>query len=144
MTVNQVSVFLEDEPGHLEKVLHVLAEAGINVISLTIAEASGYGLLRMIVDEPDDAVKALHASNITCLETAVLAVEIQDVPGALLSALQGFEQRELNIEYLYTFPERKQPDRIVVIFRFEEADAAEKLLREDGYRILSHQDITGA
>ena len=144
MTVSQVSVFLEDKPGHLEQVLRVLEEACINIISLTIAEASGYGLVRMIVDKPSEAVSALQARNITCSETAVLAVEIEDIPGALLSALRSFKHRNLNIEYLYTFPEKKRPDRVVVIFRFEEAASAQRLLQEDGFPVLSHQDITGA
>lgn len=144
MTVNQVSVFLEDKPGHLEHALASLANANVNIVTLTIAETAGFGLLRMIVDQPANAVKALNKDGMTASETPVLAVEIDDKPGSLLAALRGFAERDLNIEYLYTFAERKRPDRIVVIFRFADIDAAQHILREDGFNILRQSDIIGA
>ena len=144
MTVKQVSIFLENKPGHLEEPLQVLRDADINIIALTIAEASGYGLLRLIVDKPRQAVEALNKANITCSETPVLAVEIDDTPGALLEALEGFKERNLNIEYLYTFAEKQRRDRIVVIFRFEDVEAARKIIEDDGFPVLRHEDIIGA
>jgi len=143
MTVKQVSVFLENKPGHLEEVLRVFERAEINIVALTIAESSGYGLLRMIVDKPEEAVNTLRKNHITCSETSVLGVEIQDTPGALLAALQGFKKRNLNIEYLYTFAEKKHPDRVVVIFRFDDMDTALETLHQDGFTILSHKEMLG-
>ena len=144
MAVTQVSVFLENKPGHLEKALAVLAESSINIIALVIAEASGFGLVRMIVDKPADAAAALKKHGITCSETPVLAVEIADTPGSLLAALRGFRERNLNIEYMYTFAEKKPSDRVVVIFRFEDSQPAQQVLVDDGYRLLTHRDIIGA
>ncbi len=141
--VKQVSVFLENKPGRLEHALKVLADGGVNIVALTIAETSGFGLLRMLVDQPTKAAQALNSAGITSSETPVTAVEIKDTPGSLLAAVKGFKERNLNIEYLYTFTERHTEDCIVVIFRFENCETAERVLWKEGYKLLSHEQITG-
>jgi len=142
MNVTQLSVFMENKPGHLQHVLKILADANINIITLTIAETSDFGILRMIVNDPDKAKKILHGANITSSMTDVLAIEIDDKPGALYRAIDTFAKNNLNIEYMYAFSE-KRGDRAVMIFRFDDIEAAKKALLQEGYSIVKKIDIIG-
>lgn len=140
MNVTQVSIFLENKPGHLQNALKVLADNSINILTLTIAEASDFGIVRMIVNNPDEAARVLRENNFTCSTTEVLALEIEDKPGSLFRALESFRKRDLNIEYMYAFTE-KRGDRAVMIFRFDDIEAAKESLVEEGYNILKKIDI---
>lgn len=142
MNVTQVSLFLENKPGHLQSALKVLADEKINILTLTIAEVSDFGIVRMIVNNPDKAVHALKEKRFTCSTTDVLAIELTDEAGSLLAALDTFSKRQLNIEYMYAFTE-KRGDKAVMIFRFDDIDAAKKALQEEGYNIVKKIDIVG-
>ncbi len=102
MNVTQLSLFLENKPGRLQSALKVLGENKINIMTLTIAEVSDFGIVRLIVNKPAEAAKALKENNFTCSTTEVLALEIEDVPGALVKALEAFGRNKLNICLLYT------------------------------------------
>lgn len=142
MNVTQVSVFIENKPGHLQNVLKILAEKNINIITLTIAESSDFGILRMIVNNPDTAVESLRGGHFTCSTTDVLAIEIGDQAGSLYKAIDTFAGRNLNIEYMYAFTEKRN-DQAVMIFRFDDIEAAKKALTEEGYSIVKKIDIIG-
>jgi hypothetical protein len=142
MNVTQLSVFMENKPGHLQTVLKILADAKINIATLTIAESSDFGILRMIVNDADKAKKVLHDSRITCSTTEVLAVELDDKPGSLFRAIDAFAKNKLNIEYMYAFTE-KRGDKAVMIFRFDDIEAAKKALAQEGYQIVKKIDIIG-
>ncbi len=143
MNVTQLSVFMENKPGHLQNVLKTLADQNINIITLTIAETSDFGVLRMIVNDPEKAKKVLHDARITCSTTEVLAVELDDKPGSLFKAIDTFSKNNLNIEYMYAFTE-KRGDRAVMIFRFDDIEAAKKAMAQEGYQIVKNIDIIGA
>lgn len=140
MSVTQISVFIENRPGHLEHVLETLGQGGINIIALTVAETSDFGVLRMIVADPAKAAGLLRGRQITCSTTEVLAVELNDRPGALWEALKAFSKRSLNIEYMYTFTENRR-DKAVMIFRFDAMDAAQQAVEQAGYRVLDQTDV---
>jgi hypothetical protein len=142
MNVTQISIFLENKPGHLQNALKVLADNDINILTLTIAEVSDFGIARMIVTNPEKGITALKAQHITCSKTDVLAIEIEDVPGALFRALDNFKKRDLNIEYMYAFTE-KHGDKAVMIFRFDDIETAKKALTEEGFNIVKNIDIIG-
>ena len=142
MNVTQLSAFVANKPGHLQKVLKVLADENINIITLTIAETSDFGILRMIVNDPDKGYMALKKNNITSSVTDVLALEIEDTPGSLFRALDVFAQMNLNIEYMYAFTE-KRDGKAVMIFRFEDIEAAKEALQNKGYNIVRKIDIIG-
>ncbi|MCU0848391.1 MAG: ACT domain-containing protein [Spirochaetes bacterium] len=142
MNVTQLSVFVENKPGHLQGVLKILGEANINIVTLTIAETSDFGILRMIVNDPENGAKALRDNHITCSITDVLAIEIDDKPGSLYRAIETFSRRQLNIEYMYAFTEKRQ-DKAVMIFRFDDIEAAKQALAEEGYGIVKRIDIIG-
>lgn len=142
MYLKQLSVFLENKPGKLESILKVLSEGGINMLTLTIAELSDFGIVRMIVNKPEEAKKLLKEKHITCSTTNVLAIAIDDTPGSLLKAIDMFKERNLNIEYMYAFTEKKG-DKAIMIFRFEDAELAAKTLVEEGYDVMKNIDIIG-
>lgn len=142
MNVTQLSIFLENKPGRLQDALKVLSDRKINIRTLTIAEVSDFGIVRMIVTKPEEAVKALKESHFTCSTTEVLALELEDVPGSLYRALNTFRKRNLNIEYMYAYTQKKE-DRSVMIFRFDDIESAKKALVEEGYNILKKIEIIG-
>ncbi|MBN2079057.1 MAG: ACT domain-containing protein [Spirochaetes bacterium] len=143
MNVTQLSVFMENKPGHLQNVLKILADANINIVTLTIAETSDFGILRMIVNDANRAKAVLQDARITSSTTEVLAIELDDKPGSLFRAIDAFARNNLNIEYMYAFTE-KRGDRAVMIFRFDDIEAAKKALSQEGYQIVKNIDIIGA
>jgi len=140
MKVRQISVFLENRSGRLADTLRTLAEAKVNIRALSIADTNDFGILRLIVDDTDAAVAALRAAGRTVATTHVLAVEIPDEPGGLSSFLARVAESGHNIEYLYAFVTRRT-DRAVVIFRFENVDAALEGLLARGVRVLCPADL---
>jgi len=143
MNVTQLSVFLENKPGHLQKILRILYENNINLKALTIAETSDYGILRIIVNNPDKAQQVLKADNILSRKTDVLAIEIEDKPGSLFKAIETFSRKNLNIEYMYAFSEKKKENKSVMVFRFDNIESAKNALIEEGYTIVKKIDILG-
>lgn len=142
MKVTQLSVFLENKPGHLENVLKVLGDTHVNIITLTIAETADFGVLRMIVNDPSKGQEILKQKGFTCSTTDVLAIEIEDKPGSLHQAIATFARRNLNIEYMYAFTE-KRGDKAVMIFRFDNPDTASQALQEEGYALVKNNDLIG-
>lgn len=142
MNLPQLSIFLENKPGRLQSVLKVLADKKINILTLTIAEVNDFGIVRMIVTNASEAAAALKAEHITCSLTDVLAIEIADQPGALYEALETFAKHNLNIEYMYAFTEKRK-DKAVMIFRFENIEAAKSALKDGHFTIIHSKDILG-
>lgn len=127
MRLKQISVFLENTPGHLEDVCKALAEAGVNLLTITIAETKEYGIVRAIVDKPDAAAAALKAAGFFAKLVDILAVEVEDKPGALLQILKKTSEAGLNIEYMYALT-RPFNDKPVMAMSFKDIDKAEQLL----------------
>ncbi|MBP1628126.1 MAG: acetolactate synthase small subunit [Holophagaceae bacterium] len=140
MKITQLSVFLENKPGRLQEILRILAGASINLQTLTIAEVTDFGILRLIVDRPDDAYQALKAEHVTCSRTEVLAVALDDSPGALYRLMEAFSKRELNVEYMYAYANPAQASSIM-IFRFDNLDAAQTALLEEGIQLVPRSEI---
>ena len=142
MNITQLSIFLENKPGHLQNALKALADNNFNIHTLTIAEAADFGIVRMIVQDAENAYKVLKDNHFTCSLTDVLAVELDDTPGSLFKALEAFRSKNLNIEYMYAFTE-KRGGKAVMIFRFEDIEAAKSALAESDYNIVKRIDIIG-
>jgi len=142
MNVTQVSVFIQNQPGHLQKVLKTLVDENINIICLTIAESEDFGVLRLIVSDASKAIESLTKNNIRCSSTDVLAIEIGDEPGSLYRAIDSLSKMNLNIEYMYAFS-RRVNNSAVMIFRFDDIDAAKKAIEQAGHKLIKNADITG-
>ena len=140
MRVEQIAVFLENKSGRLAEITSILAENGINIRALSVADTADFGILRLIVDKVEVAEKALRAAGFTVGKTNVIAVEVPDRTGGLAMVLKSIKEANLNVEYMYAFV-NKTGENAVLIFRFEEMDRAIEMLLKDGFTILESQQI---
>ncbi len=131
MELKQITVFLENKAGRLGEVTRALAEGGINMRAMSIADTADFGILRIIVDDTEKAKKVLDDAGFTTRITRVAAVEIEDKPGSLASVMQLFERTQVNIEYLYASLESKS-GKAVVIFKLGDHDKGLKILEDHG------------
>jgi len=136
--VEQLSVFLENETGGLADVVDVLARAAIDLRALSLADETDFGILRLIVNDTDRAAFALKDAGFTVRCTPVVAVEIPDRPGGLATVLHAL--RGTAVEYMYAFV-RKSGEQALVVFRFEDPEAATATLRRAGARVLDAADV---
>lgn len=139
MSVNQVSVFLENKPGTLNKLTEVLATNKINIRALSLAETSEFGIVRMIVNDVFEATNVLKENNFVATLTPVLAYAIQDEAGYLNNLLQHFSAADVNIEYMYAFAGR---ENAYMIFRVNDTKKAESLLKSKGLKSLTQEEIS--
>ena len=142
MKVEQISVFLENKLGRLAEVARVLGNEGVNIRALSIADSSDFGILRVIVNDNERAIKILKAHGFTVSKTEVIAVEVPDKPGGLAQVLSCLEQEKINVEYMYAFLERRS-DNAVIVFRFDENDTAIRVLSSHGVTILAGKTVYG-
>jgi hypothetical protein len=140
--IKQVSVFLENKIGHVRMVTEELRKAGLNIRAISLADSEDFGILRMVVEDPDRAHAVLRAANHTARETEVIAVEVPDQPGALSDVLKTFEDCEVNIEYMYAVLEKKS-ENAVIIFRVEEIDEVIEKLKKQNITLLSSEAVYG-
>ncbi len=140
MTIKQLSIFLENKSGRLAEITAVLAENGIDIRALSIADTADYGILRLIVNQPDEAVAALKADGNTVSLTEVLGVSVDDRPGGLSKMVSTLCENGVDTEYMYAFlnPEK---DFAVVILRVLDNDKAAGVLESSGFTLLSDEDI---
>ncbi len=139
-TVVQVSVFLENRPGALADVTDVLRESGIDLRVLTVAETGEFGILRIIVSNPEAAVRALSKAGYTSEQTDVVAVEIGDRPGGLYELARVTGEASINIDYLYAFVVKTHRTAVAII-RTEDPEGLSAAITAKGMRILSASEL---
>ena len=142
MLVKQISVFLENSFGRLAEVTKTLGKANIDIRALFVADSSDYGVLRMILDKPEEAVKVLTEAGFTVSTTQVLAIAIPDTPGTLDQTLTKFSETGESMDYIYGFVGRKSSDAVMVI-RVQNYDPVIKAFEEAGIRILKPEEVYG-
>ena len=140
MRVEQISIFLENKAGRLAEVTGILAEAGINIRALALADTSDFGVLRLLVNDNQKAEAALKQRGFTVSKTRVVAVEVSDQPGGLHHILELLDQAGINVEYMYAFVQQSG-DNAVMIFRFDQTDAAIKALEADGLCVIDGERL---
>ncbi|HOK06104.1 MAG TPA: ACT domain-containing protein [Syntrophales bacterium] len=136
MKVEQISVFLENKPGGLEEVTRIIKDADINIRTLSLADTTDFGILRLIVNDVDKASRVLRDNGLRVSRTTVVAVEVPDRPGGLHGILEVLARENINVEYLYAFVE-KSGENAVIIFRFDDSDAAIEVLKKNNFTVLS-------
>lgn len=136
MATKQISVFLENKSGRLAEVTRILGEGEINLRAMSIADTADFGILRLIADNSDRALKILDSNNFTAKVTDVLAVEVPDKPGGLAQVMKVFSENDVNIEYLYVSLERNK-DNAVIIFKVENIELGAKVLDENSFNLVS-------
>ncbi len=140
MHVEQISVFLENKSGRLSEVTGILAENGINIRALALADTSDFGVLRLIVDEKEKAVSVLKDNGFTVGKTQVVAVEVEDQPGGLHRILEIIKSNDLNVEYMYAYVKHTAQNAIM-IFRFDNVTAAIQTLQAQGVTVVDGQRL---
>ena len=141
MRVKQISVFIENRSGRLRELTKTLGNNGINIRALSLADTSDYGILRLIVDKPSEALNVLKNANFTLAETDVIAVEVPDEPGGLANVLGYITEAGINIEYMYAFVE-KSSNNALLIFRIEDIDGTVSILKKNNVTILDSEQIS--
>ena len=136
MAIRQISVFLENKQGSLEHVVNVLAEAGVDLRAITIADTQEFGILRLIVRGHDTACRALRDAGYIISLNYVTAVEIPDEPGGLLRVLNLIASTGLNIEYSYAFL-TPMDNKACVVLRVSDNDIAADILARNGIKTLN-------
>ncbi len=142
MLVRQINVFLENQSGRLAEVTRTLSRNDIDIRALYIADTTEYGILRMILDKPEQAVDVLTKAGFTVSSTPVIALAIADKPGTLDHALSILSEGELSLEYLYAYVGRASDDAVVVI-RVRDPELALSKLQEAGIRVLTSEEVYG-
>jgi hypothetical protein len=140
MKIHQLSLFLENRPGQMAAPCKLLAGAGINIRTLTLADTERFGILRMIVSDWQRSRSLLEEAGYLVNVTEVVAVEVADTPGGLGELLEVFVDTEINIEYMYAFAFGPL-GRAALIFRFNRPDAAIDRLREAGLNVLEEVEV---
>ena len=141
MFLNQLSVFLENREGRLDQVLETLKNNGINIVSLSLADTSDYGMLRMIVANPEAAKKALREAGFSAMLTPVLGVNLAHEVGQLQVVLAAFSKEGINIEYMYALATANEDATIVIKTTDLEKSAA--VLEKNGVALVSAADVEG-
>jgi len=142
MTVEQLSVFVENKPGKLMEALDTLADAQVDMRALSLADTSDFGILRAIVDKPDKAVEALSEAGFLVKSSEVLAVVLGDKPGGLAHVVRILAEAGVNIEYTYAFVAHDS-DSAYVILRVDDNTAADKVLKQNGITMLTERELYG-
>ena len=140
MIIKQLSVFLENKPGRLCAATDVLAKEGIDISALTLADTSEFGILRMIVDQPDRAREVLTESGVVVRLSDVIAVAMNDAPGGAVGILHLLSEAGLNVEYMYACV-GKVTGKALMIIRTDDTEAATETLRRHGYGDINPADV---
>ena len=140
MSLHQISLFLENKPGRLAAICHTLTDNGVNIGSLSLADTSEFGIVRLLVDDWEKARDVLKAAGLGVNVREVVAVDAADEPGALARILDTVDATGVNVEYMYAFAVRRG-DRAVLVFRFDDPARAEAALSAAGLSLLDEASL---
>ena len=137
---HQISVFVENKPGRLERVTEILAKARVNIRAFTVSSSYEYGVMKFLVDKPDKALDAIRSQGIPANKREILAVLMDDRPGGLHRIAGVLSQRKINIEDAYGFVIEDKKQGVLVV-DVEKIGEAKRALKEEGLTTLSDQEI---
>ncbi len=139
MKIEQIAVYVENKPGRLSAIIHSLAGAGIDIRALSISDSPEFGVLRMIVNDPDGAYRILREGDFTVSKTKVLGVRMPDAPGGLSAVLTVLNENGINLEYMYTFSGAMDGDASIV-FKVENIEEAISRLEGTGIHLMTTEE----
>lgn len=143
MKIKQISIYSENKPGQLSAICRTLASAGVNITTLSLADTSDFGIVRLIVDDHEKARAVLSEKGHLVNVKDVLAVCVPDRPGGMAEVMQVLDAAGADIEYSYAFAFHKG-EKAVLVFRFADGDLAEKALAQAGVAMLDEKEIAEA
>ena len=138
MTIRQLSVFLENKPGCLDAMLSVLAENSINIIALTIADTSDYGIVRLLVSDPQKALEKLREKHYTVRIHDILSLEMDAAPGSLFKILDLFTQADIGLEYVYAF---SFGSKSILVLRTDNREKAVEVIKNNHLKSITEEDL---
>ena len=138
MKLQQLSVFLENRPGQLGIPVNALADAGINILTMSVADTAQFGILRIVVRNWIRARDVLERAGCVVKVTEVVAVNVPDRPGGLAQVLRIIQDAGINVEYMYALRSR---DRADIVFRFDDPGAAIGVLEANGLEVVANDDL---
>ncbi len=142
MVAKQLSVFLENRQGRLGDVLKVLKENGVNILSLSLADTTEYGLLRLIVSKPEEGKEALSNNGFSTLLSDVLIIKIAHQAGSLQTLLEVLSEKQINIEYMYGLS--TEGSEATIVLKSSDFALAEGIFAECGIQTLSIEELLQA
>ena len=142
MFVRQISVFAENRSGAILEIASVLRDAGINIRALCIADTADFGVVRFIASNTDAALAALRDHGLTAMENPVMAISMEDKPGAFCGILEALHEKSITIEYSYAYV-NPHGDGATVIMKCRKQDMAAELIRSHGYKLLTQEETNG-
>jgi hypothetical protein len=141
MKLQQLSLFLENKPGALRAPCEALGAAGIDLLTMSLADTTSFGILRFVVADPEAAKKVLQEAGMVVRTTEVVPVEVENKPGGLARILTAIDEAGLAVEYMYDFGAACSGGKAAIVFRFEDPDAAIAALEKAGVRIISGEEL---
>jgi hypothetical protein len=141
--LRQLSLFLENRPGQLRAPCEALGEAGIDILTMSLADTAQFGILRLIVKDWSRAKAVLEAAGTVVNVAEVMPIEVDDRPGGLAAALVSIEEAGLGVEYMYAFAAGPRPGKKAIVFRFEDMDRALAAVRSKGLHVVDAEELLG-
>ena len=138
--LKQLSLFLENKPGRLANVCRIMAQEGINIRALSVADATDFGVLRLIVDDPDLAEEKLKARGIIVSITDVIGIKVPDRPGGLAEAMDILGEENISVEYMYAFV-GKSGDQALVIMRLDDSAKGIAAVKKHHIEIMAPEEV---
>ena len=143
MTINQISVFLENKVGQLAQVCKVLADNGVSLVTLSLAETQDFGIARLIVDNHAKAETVLRTNKFLVKTTPVIAVTVPDRPGGMAQVVSTLSEKGCDIEYSYAFASSNN-EQAVLVFRCKNEDQSKAVLTEAGFTTIAENQLQEA
>lgn len=140
MKLNQLSIFLENKKGRLYKALDILANGGINIRALSLADTSEFGILRLVVQNPSKGKELLEKNNFIVKDTPIIGVELDDTPGGLSTILKILRDEDINLEYLYAFTHEKT-EKAILLLQANDLNGLITTLKSNNITIVPPEDV---
>ncbi|MDO5859168.1 acetolactate synthase [Methanobrevibacter sp.] len=140
MKIKQLSIFLQNRMGSLSKPLEVLSDADVNIRAMCMADTSEFGILRLVVDDPEKGKEALEKNNFLVKITDIIGVEMNDTPGGLTTVLKIIKDNEIDLEYLYAFSHDKA-EKAILLLHADKLDELIEALEENNIIIVQAEEV---
>ena len=140
MKIKQLSIFLQNRMGSLSKPLEVLSDADVNIRAMCMADTSEFGILRLVVDNPEKGKEALEENNFLVKITEIIGVEMNDTPGGLTSVLKVIKDNGIDLEYLYAFTHEKE-GKAILLLHADDIDELASALKEKDITVVPSDEV---